>query len=112
MAPKEPDHPLQLIVALSRVGEKGVVATSFVVMRLDRFLVSSQRRFELTCQRYVRVCASATRGAIRCSMQDENRHIEIRGAGHRPSRMACVMKNDGLHVPYGQYVLQAFGAAP
>jgi hypothetical protein len=44
-------------------------------------------------------------------MQDENRRIELRGADHGPNRIACVMKDDGLHVTFRQHVLQASGAA-
>jgi hypothetical protein len=75
MTTKELDHCLQLIVALSLVGEEAVVATSFVVTRLNCFLVTSQRRFEVTRQRDVVVCASAA-GGFSCAMQNENRHVE------------------------------------
>ena len=111
MAPKELDHPLQFIVVLCRVSKKCVVATSFVVMRLDGFLVASQRRFEVTRQRDLRVWASAIGGAVSGAMQDENRHIELRGAGRRPITVARRMKNCGLHVAYRQYVLQGLAAA-
>ena len=107
MTPQELDHPLQLIVALSRVGEKGVVATSFGVMRLDRFLVPSQRRVEFTHQRDLRVYAVLVSGA----MQDENRHTELRGAGHRPIHLAAEMKHSGLRVACREEVLQGFATA-
>ena len=98
MVPKEFKHPAQLIVVLGRVGEEAVVAASFVVMRLDWFLIPSQRRFEFTHQRYLRVYALFVSG----TMQDENRHIELRGAVHRPKRMARRIKNSGLHGAYRQ----------
>ena len=111
MASKELDDPLQLIVVLRRVGEKGVVTTSVGVMRLDWFVVPSQRRFEVTRQRDPRVYATATGWSVSSAMQDENRHIELRGAGRRPIRVARGMKNGGLHVADGQDVLQGFAAA-
>ena len=51
MAAKKFDHPLQLIVALSGVGEEGVVAASFAVSRLDGFLVRSQAHLKFTAGR-------------------------------------------------------------
>ena len=76
MAAKKLDHSLQLIVPLNRVGEEAVVTSSLVVTRLDCFLVTSQRRFEVTRQRDVVVCASAAGGFNR-AMHDENRHVEL-----------------------------------
>ena len=78
MTTKKLGHCLQLIVALSRVDEETVVASSLVVTRLDGFLVTSQRRFEVTRQRDVVVRASAA-GGFSCAMQNENRHVELSG---------------------------------
>src|SRR5687768_18260662 len=98
MTTKKLDHCLQLIVALSRVGEEAVVATSFVVTRLNCFLVTSQRRFEIARQRDVVVCASAASG-FSCAMQNENRHVELSGTRVWSQGVARGMKNRGLNVP-------------
>lgn len=58
VAPQERDHRLQLVVVLSRVRKKSIVAASFVVVRLDRLPIPPQCRLELTRQRDLRVDAS------------------------------------------------------
>ena len=110
MPTKELDHSLQLIVALSRVDEEAVVASSFVVTRLDCFLMAPQRRFKVTRQGHIVIWASAAGGFSR-AMQDVNRHVELSGAGSRSQSIAGGVKNDGLHVASRQEVLQDGSAA-
>src|SRR5437588_9808249 len=107
MPAKKLDHPFQLIVALSRVGEEGVVATSFAVSRLDRFPVRSQAHLEFTRQAELRVLSEAIRGA----MHDQDRHLELRGAIPGSERITRRMKNSGLYVAAGQKVLLRCAAA-
>src|SRR5687767_15249184 len=110
MTTKKVHHGLQLIVALSRVDEKAVVASSFVVTRLNCFLVTSQRRFEVARQRDVVVCASAA-GGFSCAMQNENRHVELSGTRAWSQGVARGMKNGGLNVTRCQEILQDGSAA-
>src|SRR5687767_4122162 len=110
MTTKKVHHGLQLIVALSRVDEKAVVASSFVIARLDCFLVTSQRRFEVARQRDVVVCASAA-GGFSGAMQNEKRHAELSGTRVWSQGVARRMKNRGLNVTPCQEVLQDGSAA-
>jgi hypothetical protein len=64
MTAKKLDHPLQLIVALSRVGEEGVVAAPFAVSRLDGFLVRAQAHLEFTREADLCILSKAIRGAM------------------------------------------------
>src|SRR5437660_10764519 len=97
MAAKKFDHPLQLIVALSRVGEEGIVAASFAVSRLDGFLVRSQAHLEFTRETELCVLAEAVRGA----MHDQDRHLELCGAIPGAEPVTRRMKDSGLHVTAG-----------
>src|SRR2546423_277906 len=101
MAAKKFEHPLQLIVALNRVGEEGVVAASFAVSRLDGLLVRSQAHLKFTREAELRVLSKAIRGA----MHDQDRHVELRGAIPGSESIARRMKNSGLHIPARQEVL-------
>ena len=75
MTAKKLDHPLELFIALSRIGEKGIVAASFAIRRLDGFLVRSQGRLECARQANPRVLSETIRRAV----HDQDRHVELCG---------------------------------
>ena len=102
MALEKLGHPLQLIAALSRVGEERIVPASFTVRRLDTFVVRSQGHLELTRQAKLGVRPVA----IRRAMHKQDRQTEFRGTLPGSQRVTRRMKNGRLHVPVRQQVLE------
>ena len=111
VASQERDHLLELVVALSRIGEVGIVATSFVIVRLNGLPVPHQCRLELTRQRDLRIDASTIGWSVRGAVQEQHRHVEFGGPRDRPISVTRCVKNSRLHAAYREQILQGFAAA-
>src|SRR5262245_5759069 len=111
MAPQECNHRLQLVVVLSCAREEGVVAASFVVVRLNSLPVLSQRCFEVPRQRHLCIDAPTIGWSIRGAVQDEHRRSELRCMRHRPIPVAGRMQHHSLDAAHGEQILKCFAAA-
>src|SRR5262245_51336064 len=113
MLPEEFGDELHRLDVLLCVGEEAAVAAAVEVHCLKRFVGLSQRALEFPrlLDRVILVAAFASGGAVRRTMQLQERRADARGEGNHLVGVAGRVEHGGLHVALLDYVLECGAAA-